>query len=114
MLGIYTGAILTGIPVNDKLYRLLFEVCDEAGVPVKLSVGMTAMGQGKPGGGGVHLTELKREINGRLQDRFMFGSDHPWFSYERLLRDWETEGYKSEVLEKVYVTNAQRILGLKA
>jgi hypothetical protein len=58
--------------------------------------------------------ELKREINGRLQDRFMFGSDYPWFSYERLVRDWETEGYKSEVLEKVYVTNAQRILGLDA
>jgi predicted TIM-barrel fold metal-dependent hydrolase len=171
MLGIYTGAILTGIPVNDKLYRPLFEVCAEAGVPVKLSVGMTAVGQGMPGGGGVHLShenpipyvddvaiqfpnltiiaahcawpfhnemtavmihksnvhnelhgwspkyfppELKREINGRLQDRFMFGSDYPWFSYERLLRDWETEGYKPEVLEKVYVTNARRILKLEA
>jgi hypothetical protein len=144
-------------------------VCAEAGVPVKLSVGMTAIGQGRPGGGGIHLShenpipyvddvavqypgltiiaahcawpfhnemiavlmhkanvynelhgwspkyfppELKREINGRLQDRFMFGSDHPWFSYERLFRDWESEGYKAGILEKIYVKNAGRILGL--
>jgi hypothetical protein len=170
MMGIYTGAILTGIPVTDERYRPLFEVCAEAGVPVKLSVGITAMGQGTPGGGGVHLAyenpipyvddvavkfpnltiiaahcawpfhnemtavmihkanvynelhgwspkyfpaELKREINGRLQDRFMFGSDYPWFSYDRLLSDWETEGYKQEVLEKIYITNARRILGLE-
>jgi len=169
MLGIYTGAILTGIPVNNKMYWPLYGVCAEAGVPVKLSVGMTAIGQGKPGGGGIRLShenpipyvddvaiqfpdltiiaahcawpfhnemtavmihksnvynelhgwspkyfpaELKREINGRLQDRFMFGSDHPWFSYDRLFHDWETEGYKPEILEKVYYRNAQRIFGL--
>jgi len=169
MLGIYTGAILTGIPVNNKMYWPLYGVCAEAGVPVKLSVGMTAIGQGKPGGGGIRLShenpipyvddvaiqfpdltiiaahcawpfhnemtavmihksnvynelhgwspkyfpvELKREINGRLQDRFMFGSDHPWFSYNRLFRDWESEGYKPEILEKVYYRNAQRIFGL--
>ncbi len=168
MLGIYTGAILTGIPVNDKLYWPLYNVCAEAGVPVKLSVGMTAIGQGTPGGGGVRLSyenpipyvddvavqfpnltiiaahcawpfqnemaavmihkanvhnelhgwspkyfpaELKREINGRLQDRFMFGTDYPWFSYERLFGDWESEGYKPEVLEKVYHLNARKILG---
>ncbi len=169
MMGIYTGAILTGIPVNDGLYRPLYEVCAEAGVPVKLSVGMTAVGQGKPGGGGIHLIhenpipyvddvarqfpgltviaahcawpfhnemtavmihkanvhnelhgwspryfppELKREISGRLQDRFMFGTDYPWFSYERLFKDWEGEGYKPEILEKVYHKNVRRILGL--
>ena len=138
-------------------------------MPVKLSVGMTAVGQGKPGGGGIYLShenpipyvddvavqfpgltiiaahcawpfhnemtavmihkanvhnelhgwspryfpaELKREINGRLQDRFLFGSDYPWFSYERLFKDWAGEDYKPEVLEKVYHQNAQRILGL--
>ena len=166
MLGIYTGAIMTGIPVTDKLYWPLYDVCAEAGVPVKLSVGITAVGQGMPGGGGVHLAyenpipyvddvavqfpnltiiaahcawpfhnemvavmvhkanvhnelhgwspkyfppELKREISGRLQDRFMFGSDHPWFAYERLFRDWESEGYKPEILEKVYYKNTQTI-----
>ena len=58
--------------------------------------------------------ELKREINGRLQDRFMFGSDYPWFAYERLFQDWEAEGYKSEVLDKLYCKNAQRLFGDKA
>jgi predicted TIM-barrel fold metal-dependent hydrolase len=43
----------------------------------------------------------------------MFGSDYPWFAYERLVRDWESDGYKTEVLEKVYYRNARRILGLK-
>jgi hypothetical protein len=57
--------------------------------------------------------ELKREIQGRLQDRFMFGSDYPFFSYERLFRDWEAEDYKTEVLEKVYYKNAQRVFRLK-
>jgi len=169
MLGIYTGAVLTGIPVNDRIYWPMYEVCEEAHVSVKLTVGMTAVGQGTPGGGGIHLSyenpipyvddvavrfpgltiiaahcawpfhnemtavmvhkanvynelhgwmpkyfpaELKREINGRLQDRFMFGSDYPWFSYDRLFKDWESEGYKPEVLEKVYHQNARRIIGL--
>lgn len=170
MLGIYTGAILTGIPVNDKLYWPLYQVCMEYGATVKLSVGMTAVGQGKPGGGGVLLeyenpipyvdqvaayfpelriiaahcawpfhnemiavmihkanvfnelhgwspryfpAEIKREINGRLQDRFMFGSDHPWFTYDRLFADWEAGEYRSEVLRKVYYENALRVMGLK-
>jgi predicted TIM-barrel fold metal-dependent hydrolase len=56
---------------------------------------------------------LKREINGRLQDKFMFGSDYPALSHERLFKDWDSLGFKSEVLEKVFYKNAQRILGLK-
>ena len=56
--------------------------------------------------------EMKREINGRLQDKFMFGSDYPVLSHKRLFQDWESEGYKPEVLEKVFWKNAQRILKL--
>jgi len=56
---------------------------------------------------------LKREINGRLQDKVMFGSDYPVLSHERLFREFETEGYRGEVLEKIYLTNPQRVLGLK-
>ncbi|MCX7815884.1 MAG: amidohydrolase family protein [Syntrophales bacterium] len=170
MLGIYTGAILTGIPVNDKLYWPLYQVCVEYRATVKLSVGMTAVGQGKPGGGGVLLEyenpipyvdqvaalfpelriiaahcawpfhnemiavmihkanvfnelhgwspryfppEINREINGRLQDRFMFGSDHPWFMYDRLFSDWEAGEYRPDVLKKVYYENALRVMELK-
>ncbi len=56
---------------------------------------------------------LKREINGRLQDKFMFGSDYPEISPKRWLDEFEAGGYKPEVIEKVLYKNAQRILGLK-
>ena len=56
---------------------------------------------------------LKREINGRLQDKVMFGSDYPVLAHARLFREFEEEGYKPEVLEKIYLKNPQRILGLK-
>ena len=56
---------------------------------------------------------LKREINGRVQDKVMFGSDYPVWSYQRLYEEWEDGTYKPEVLEKVYYKNAQKLLGLK-
>ncbi len=54
---------------------------------------------------------IKREINGRLQDKFMFGSDYPGISPKRWLDEFEKGGYKSEVVEKVLFKNTQRILG---
>ena len=56
---------------------------------------------------------IKREVNGRLQDKFMFGSDYPEISPKRWLDEFEAGGYKPEVIEKVLYKNAQRILGLK-
>ena len=55
---------------------------------------------------------LKREIGGRLQDKFLFGSDFPALTHQRLFDDWESEGYKPEILEKVFYKNAQRLLNL--
>jgi len=55
---------------------------------------------------------IKKEINGRLQDRFMFGSDYPEIPPKRWLDEFEAEGYKPKVMEKVLYKNAQRILGL--
>lgn len=57
--------------------------------------------------------EIKREIRGRLQDKFMFGSDYPFFSYERLFTEWEAEGYTPEILEKMYYKNAQKVFKLE-
>ncbi len=54
---------------------------------------------------------LKREIAGRLQDKFLFGSDYPALTHERLFADWEAGGYPPEVLEKIYYKNAQRLFG---
>lgn len=55
---------------------------------------------------------FKKEINGRLQDKFMFGSDYPVLSHDRLFQDWDSENIKPEVLEKVFYKNAQRVLNL--
>ena len=55
---------------------------------------------------------LKREINGRLQDKFMYGSDYPEISPKRWLDEFTSGGYKPEVVEKVLLKNAQRILKL--
>ena len=57
--------------------------------------------------------EVKREIRGRLQDKFMFGSDYPFFPYERIFTEWEAEGFKPEILEKMYYKNAQKVFKLE-
>jgi uncharacterized protein len=56
---------------------------------------------------------IKREINGRLQDKFMFGSDYPDISPKRWLAEFELGGYKPEVMFKVLYKNARRIHTLK-
>lgn len=168
-VGPFYSALGTGIPANDQTLYPLWELCREARVPIKVTIGHTAAGAGTPGGGGRHLkhempipviddiaadfpdlivigshcpwpfhnemisvmvhktnvhcdlhgwspkyfpAELKREIGGRLRGRFFFGSDYPFLEYERLFRDWESEGYSAEVLENVYFKNAQRVFGL--
>jgi len=54
--------------------------------------------------------DLKHEIPRRLRKRVMFGADYPLFTYERLVRDWRSEGYAEDVLEDVFVNNAERFL----
>lgn len=56
---------------------------------------------------------IKREVNGRLRDKYMFGSDYPEIPPKRWLDEFEGGGYKPEVIEKVLYKNAQRILNLK-
>lgn len=56
---------------------------------------------------------IKREINGRLQDKFMFGSDYPEIPLKRWLDEFQNSGYKPEIVEKVLYQNARRILNLK-
>lgn len=55
---------------------------------------------------------LVRFTNSALQDRALFGSDYPFFTPERWLRDFEAIDLKPEVRQKVLLTNAQRLLGL--
>lgn len=57
--------------------------------------------------------DLKREVNSRLQDKVMFGSDYPYISPERWLREFQADGYRPQVVEKVLYQNALRILKIK-
>lgn len=56
--------------------------------------------------------QLKVDIRGRLQDKIMFGSDHPSLPFDRLLREWDELGYNDDVMNKVFHSNAERVLGL--
>lgn len=55
---------------------------------------------------------LKVDIRARLQDKIMFGTDHPSIPFERILREWDELGYSEDVMHKVFHANAERVLGL--
>ena len=55
--------------------------------------------------------DLKSEIARRLHDRVMFGADYPMFRYERLIADWQSEGYGEAALENIFHRNAERLFG---
>lgn len=50
---------------------------------------------------------LKKEIGRRLQSRILFGCDFPVLKYEKVIADWQSEGYSQDVLEKVLWENAE-------
>jgi predicted TIM-barrel fold metal-dependent hydrolase len=50
---------------------------------------------------------LKKAIGGRLAHRVMFGCDFPVLRYEKVIADWNAEGYPREVLENVLYRNAE-------
>jgi predicted TIM-barrel fold metal-dependent hydrolase len=54
---------------------------------------------------------LLREAATRLQDRVLFGSDYPFITPQRWLKDFEALNYfKPEVIEKLFWKNARRLL----
>ena len=46
-----------------------------------------------------------------MADRVMFGCDFPVLRYEKVMADWNAEGYSREVLEKVLYRNAETYFG---
>ena len=56
---------------------------------------------------------LAREVNSRLQDKAMFGSDYPLIQPDRWLREMDALQLKEEVKPKVLLENARRVLGIK-
>jgi hypothetical protein len=57
--------------------------------------------------------QLVREINSRLQNKALFGTDYPFIKPDRWLRDFETLELKPGVREKIMKENAMKVLGLK-
>ena len=56
--------------------------------------------------------EVMRDLRGRLQDQFVFGSDYPFIQPKRCLDELTTMEIPENVLHKVLVGNGQRLLGL--
>jgi uncharacterized protein len=60
-----------------------------------------------------HLpAEVVREMSGRLRDRFLFGSDYPFIRPERCLEELRGLELGDQVLRRLLVDNAARLLGL--
>ena len=56
---------------------------------------------------------LKAEMNRRLQDKVLYGSDYPGWSAAQCLDELQMEGLKDSVVEKVFYKNAMRALKLE-
>ena len=55
---------------------------------------------------------LIRETNTRLRDKVLFGSDYPYLSPERWLREFEELPIRDEVRSRVLLENARAVLGI--
>jgi uncharacterized protein len=53
-----------------------------------------------------HTADLRHDIPRRLKHRIMFGADYPLLSYERLVGDWQAQGYPEDVLDGIFHRNA--------
>lgn len=56
--------------------------------------------------------ELVAAIRGPLVDRTLFGTDFPFLTPDKWLKDWATLGIEDSVTERIILANAQRLLGL--
>jgi predicted TIM-barrel fold metal-dependent hydrolase len=56
--------------------------------------------------------EVVREMKGRLQDRFLFGSDYPFIQPQRCLDELDAMEIPKPVMEKLLLANGRRLLAL--
>ena len=56
--------------------------------------------------------EVMRDMKGRLQDQFLFGSDYPFIQPKRCLDELSRLDLPEVVLQKVLLGNGKRLLGL--
>jgi predicted TIM-barrel fold metal-dependent hydrolase len=56
---------------------------------------------------------LKHDMQRRLQDKVLFGSDYPGWSAGQCCDEWEMMGFRPGITEKLFTKNAIRILKLE-
>ena len=44
---------------------------------------------------------LRTDIRARLQDKIMFGTDHPSIPFDRILREWDELGYSDADISRL-------------
>ena len=59
------------------------------------------------------IPPLEHDMRRRLQDKVIFGSDYPGWIPGQCCDEWEMEGFRSGVIEKLFYQNATRILKLE-
>jgi predicted TIM-barrel fold metal-dependent hydrolase len=57
---------------------------------------------------------LKHDMQRRLQDKVMFGSDYPGWSPGQCCDEWEMQGFKPDIIDKLFRDNAIRLLRLES
>ena len=57
---------------------------------------------------------MRNDMQRRLQDKVLFGSDYPGWSPGQCCDEWEMEGFKPGIIEKLFSENAIRILNLSS
>jgi predicted TIM-barrel fold metal-dependent hydrolase len=58
--------------------------------------------------------ELIHESITRLNHKVLFGSDYPFITPERWLKDWEKLGISKELEKNIFLNNASKILGIQS
>lgn len=56
--------------------------------------------------------QLVHYSNTLLKDKVLFGSDYPFITPQRWLRDFRAAGFREEVHDRILFENANRVLGL--
>lgn len=57
--------------------------------------------------------QLVRDVNSRLQNKALFGTDYPFIKPDRWLRDFEKIELKPGIREKIMLENAKKVLRLE-
>jgi len=56
---------------------------------------------------------LRHDMERRLQDKVLFGSDYPGWSAAQCCDEWEMAGFRPGIIEKLFYQNTIRILNLQ-